>query len=283
MFESLVRGLAPLNKKLLHKREVLQTQIDAWHLKNKGQVHDEKAYKQMLFDIGYLVSEGEDFKITTSNVDPEIASISGPQLVVPTSNARFALNAVNARWGSLYDALYGTDAIDEGNGKERSGEYNAERGAAVIEYVAGFLDDAFKLKMGSHKDVIKYSISDDKLVINFSNDGTTSLANSAQFVGYQGPKNDPSAVLLRNNDLHVEIQFDRKDPIGGNSLSGLKDVVMEAAVTTIQDFEDSVAAVDADDKAKIYENFLGLMKGDLEETFEKNGETVTRRMNPDRE
>ncbi len=282
-FETLVDELGPINKELLQKREELQAQINLWHVEHKNQDHDATAYRQMLLDIGYLIPEGSDFKITTTNVDPEIATIAGPQLVVPTSNARFALNAANARWGSLYDALYGTDVISEDGGKESTGNYNPVRGAAVIEYAAGVLDDVCRLENGSHKDVIKYSVSDADLVVTLSDDNVTDLTDTSQFTGYQGSEESPSLVLLENNNLHIEIHIDRDHPIGGDNPSGVKDVVMEAAITTIQDFEDSVAAVDAEDKALVYENFLGLVRGDLEDTFEKNGKVVTRRLNPDRE
>jgi malate synthase len=282
-FETVLNDLEPKNKSLLQKRDTLQEQIDQWHLERKGQDHDAAAYKQELLDIGYLVPEGGDFEITTSNVDPEIATIAGAQLVVPTSNARFALNAANARWGSLYDALYGTDVIDEAGGKERSGGYNPARGAAVIEYAAGVLDQASALAKGSHKEATKYTISGGALVITLADGSETGLADPAQFVGYHGAEDAPSLVLLAHNGLHIEIHIDRGHAIGKDSASGVKDVVMEAAITTIQDFEDSVAAVDAEDKALIYENFLGLIKGDLEDSFEKGGKTMTRRMNPDRE
>jgi malate synthase len=282
-FETVLNDLEPKNKSLLQKRDTLQEQIDQWHLERKGQDHDAAAYKQELLDIGYLVPEDGDFEITTSNVDPEIATIAGAQLVVPTSNARFALNAANARWGSLYDALYGTDVIDEAGGKERSGGYNPARGAAVIEYAAGVLDQASALAKGSHKEATKYTISGGALVITLADGSETGLADPAQFVGYHGAEDAPSLVLLAHNGLHIEIHIDRDHAIGKDSASGVKDVVMEAAITTIQDFEDSVAAVDAEDKALIYENFLGLIKGDLENSFEKGGKTMTRRMNPDRD
>ncbi|MBT4590106.1 MAG: malate synthase G [Rhodospirillaceae bacterium] len=282
-FENVLNDLAPKNRALLARRDELQSQIDDWHLERKGQDHDAAAYKQELLDIGYLVPEGDDFQISTTNVDPEIAIIAGAQLVVPTSNARFALNAANARWGSLYDALYGTDVIDEADGKERSGGYNQTRGAAVIDYAAGVLDQANALANGSHKDATKYAISGGALVVTLGDGSETGLADPAQFVGYQGAEAAPSLVLLTHNGLHIEIQIDRDHAIGKDSAAGVNDVVMEAAITTIQDFEDSVAAVDAEDKALIYENFLGLIKGDLEDSFEKGGSTMTRRMNPDRD
>jgi malate synthase len=282
-FEKSLKKLVPKNQALLEKRETLQAQIDGWHLANKDQDHNALAYKQMLFDIGYLVPEGGDFKITTENVDPEIAITAGAQLVVPTSNARFALNAANARWGSLYDALYGTDVIDEDGGNTRSGDYNTVRGAAVIQYASVVLDQAIVLTNGSHKDVTKYSIIDGELFVTLSDGNLSSLSRPSQFVGYRGTEEAPSLVLVINNGLHIEIHIDRNHEIGKDSLSGVKDVVMEAAITTIQDFEDSVAAVDAEDKALVYTNFLGLLKGDLDVTFEKGGKIVTRRMDLDRE
>ena len=281
-FEDVLNDLAPKNKALLQKRDDLQTKIDAWHVEHKGQDHDVAAYKQFLLDIGYLVPEGDDFEISTSNVDPEIATIAGAQLVVPTSNARFALNAANARWGSLYDALYGTDVIDETGGKERSGGYNEIRGAAVIDYAAGVLDQANPLASGSQKDATGYAIKDGALAVALGEE-STGLADPTQFAGYQGSADAPSLILLAHNGLHIEIQIDRDHAIGKDSAAGVKDVVLEAAITTIQDFEDSVAAVDAEDKALIYENFLGLIKGDLEDTFDKGGSSMTRRMNPDRD
>ncbi|MDC0196594.1 malate synthase G [Gammaproteobacteria bacterium] len=282
-FEVALEKLAPKNQFLLQKRKTLQTQIDDWHHSNKGQKHNIEAYKQMLFDIGYIIPEGDDFKITTANVDPEIAITAGAQLVVPTSNARFALNAANARWGSLYDALYGSDVIDEEGGKALTGGYNVVRGAAVIQYASVVLDQAIALTNGSHRDVAKYSIKNGELVITLTDGSLSSLLNPDKFVGYKGPQEGPSTVLVTNNGLHIEIQIDREHEIGTDSPSGVKDVIMEAAITTIQDFEDSVAAVDAEDKAVIYENFLGLLKGDLEDTFDKDGKTVTRRLSRDRE
>ena len=283
IFEKIVNKLAPINRELLDKRGKLQAQINDWHIGRRGREHDSNAYKKMLKEIGYLVDEGDDFEITTENVDPEIARIAGPQLVVPTSNARFALNAANARWGSLYDALYGTDVINETNGKERTKSYNKLRGKAVIEYASNILDDTCALVHGKYKEVIKYEIIDEKLIIFLTHGSSTELKNPTQFIGFQGTKNNPTLILLKNNDLHIELHIDRNHDIGKDSASGLKDVIMEAAITTIQDFEDSVAAVDAEDKALIYENFLGLIKGDLSDTFEKGGETITRKMNDDRE
>ena len=273
----IINDLAPQNKELLLKRDAIQAKIDAWHLERKGQEHDKSAYKSFLMEIGYLVPEGEAFQIETAGVDPEIASIAGAQLVVPVSNARFALNAANARWGSLYDALYGTDVIDEAKGKERSGGYNPVRGAAVVDYAADMLDDALPLANGSHADVTRYAIEDGGFITNQGG-----LQDASQFVGYIGQAGSPSAVLFRNNGLHIEIQIDRDHNIGKSSPAGVKDVVMESAVTTIQDFEDSIAAVDAEDKIQVYGNMLGLIRGTLEDTFEKDGRLITRRLNPDR-
>ena len=277
-FADIANEMAPLNKALLAHREALQKTIDAWHLERKGQDHDADAYKGFLTEIGYLVPEGGDFQVATDNVDPEIATVAGPQLVVPVMNARFALNAANARWGSLYDSLYGTDVIGEDGGKERSGGYNEKRGAAVIAYAAKVLDDAVPLASGSHADVSGYSVAGGKLVA-----GDTGLADPAQLAGYTGDAANPTSVLLRHHGLHIEIQIDRDHAIGKSSRAGVKDVVMESAITTIQDFEDSIAAVDADDKVIVYRNMMGLFKGDLEDTFEKGGSTMTRRLNPDRE
>ena len=277
-FAEIITDLAPKNKELLLKRDTLQAKIDAWHLERKGQDHDEAAYKSFLTEIGYLVPEGGTFQIETAGVDPEIAVVAGAQLVVPVSNARFALNAANARWGSLYDALYGTDVIDEAAGKERSGGYNPVRGAAVVAFAADMLDDAVPLTNGSHAAVTRYAIEDGGLVTNQGG-----LQDARQFVGYVDEAANLSAVLLKNNGLHIEIQIDRDHTIGKVSPAGVKDVVMEAAVTTIQDFEDSIAAVDAEDKIQVYGNMLGLMRGTLEDTFKKDGCEMTRSLNPDRD
>ncbi len=280
----ITRELGPKNKELLEKRDDLQLQIDEWHQQNPG-VHDMPAYQEFLRDIGYLVPEGEDFSITTGNVDPEIATIAGPQLVVPVSNARFALNAANARWGSLYDAYYGTDLIPEDEGCEKGTSFNPARGEKVIAMAAEFLDEVFPLSGGSHCDVTAYTVdrstSPALLCMTLADGSNTALARPTQFTGYECNA-ETRIVLLKNNGLHVELQIDPTHPIGKMSASGLKDVVLEAAITTIQDCEDSVAAVDADDKVTIYRNWLGLIKGDLSTSFEKGGRTLTRRLNPDR-
>ncbi len=281
--EQIVADLAPVNRALLEKRRELQEKIDAWHRERKGQPHDAAAYKKFLQDIGYLQPEGDDFRISTADVDAEITQVPGPQLVVPVSNARYALNAANARWGSLYDALYGTDLIPEDDGCEKGTSYNPRRGARVVATAAGILDEIAPLAEGSHADVTRYALEDGKLAMTLSSRAPAELRSPAQLAGYNGPEDHPEAILLRHNGLHVEIQIDPEHPIGKEHAAGVKDVLMEAAVTTIQDCEDSVAAVDAEDKAQVYGNWFGLMKGDLEETFDKGGRTVTRRLNPDRE
>jgi malate synthase len=281
--EKIIADLGPRNRELLAKRDDLQGKIDAWHQERKGQPHEAGAYKAFLAEIGYLVAEGADFHVNTENVDPEIALIAGAQLVVPVTNARFALNAANARWGSLYDALYGTDVISEGNGATRTGAYNSVRGARVIAFAAEFLDQAVPLAGASHADASRYAINDGVLAVTLSGGGETGLADPGQFAGYVGDAGAPTSVLLRHHGLHLEIQFDKSDAIGKDHAAGVKDVAVEAAITTIQDLEDSISAVDAEDKALAYGNLLGLMKGDLEDTFEKGGAMMTRRLNPDRD
>ena len=283
-FEKIVQTFQPRNKALLAKRDEIQTQIDDWHDKNpasNGQI-DKAAYTQFLKDINYIVPEGDDFLVETQNVDDEIAHIAGPQLVVPVRNARYALNAANARWGSLYDALYGTDVIDETNGAEKGKGYNPVRGAEVVKYAKNFLDANFALAEGKYADVTGFKVEDGKLVI-VQGDKTTSLAQPEKFAGFLGDAANPTGILLKNNGLHAEIQIDPSSHVGKDDPAGIKDVLMEAAVTTIQDCEDSVAAVDAEEKVEVYRNWFGLMKGDLKDTFEKNGKQTTRTMNPDRE
>ena len=279
-FENILAELAPRNAALLEKREALQSQIDAWHETRAGQKIDQAEYQAFLKEIGYLVPEGEDFSIGTKNVDPEIASIAGPQLVVPVMNARFALNAANARWGSLYDAFYGTDAIDQSGDLAPSKGYNAKRGDAVIAAAADFLDQAAPLAAGKHGDVTAYKISGSALIATLANGETTELKNPSQFVGTRD-NNGAQGILLKNNGLHVEVVIDKEDAIGKQSPAGVKDVNVESALTAIQDCEDSVAAVDAEDKALVYANWLGLMKGDLSSTFTKAGMEMVRKLNSD--
>ena len=280
--ENIINEFYPRNKELLDIRESMQGKIDAWHLANPGLEKNFDVYKDFLRDIGYLVPEGEDFKISTDNVDPEIAFIAGPQLVVPVMNARFALNAANARWGSLYDALYGTDMISEDNGASRAGAYNPVRGEKVIEFAKNFLDENFSLNDASFSDVLSFSVKDGQLEFGLKNGQTATLNNSNQFRGFQGSSNFPSCILLKNNNLHAEIQIDPEHSVGATDPAGIKDVLLESAVTTIQDCEDSVAAVDGEDKVTVYRNWLGLMKGDLQEKFIKGGSEITRSLNPDR-
>ncbi|MFC0668785.1 malate synthase G [Azotobacter chroococcum] len=280
---NVIHDLAPKNRALLAKRDELQAKIDAWHQARAGQGHDAVAYKAFLREIGYLLPEPEDFVASTENVDDEIARMAGPQLVVPIMNARFALNAANARWGSLYDALYGTDAIPEEGGAEKGQGYNKVRGDKVIAFARAFLDEAAPLEGASHVDAAGYRIDGGKLVVALKGGNATGLKNPAQLVGFQGEAAAPKAVLLKHNGIHFEIQIDPQSPIGKTDAAGVKDVLMEAALTTIMDCEDSVAAVDADDKVIAYKNWLGLMKGDLAEEVAKGGSTFTRTMNADRE
>ncbi len=282
-FESILDDLAPRNAALLDQRVALHTQIDDWHRSRKGQPLDIVAYKAFLQEIGYLLPEGGNFTIGTENVDAEIAEIAGPQLVVPVNNARYALNAANARWGSLYDALYGTDVIAEAGGRERGSDYNPARGRAVMDYAGEVLDQAVPLAAGSHKNATAYRVASGALAVSLADGSETGLAEPGKFVGYRGATDAPDSILLCNHGLHIELQIDRDHLIGKDHPAGVKDVVLEAAMTTIQDFEDSVAAVDAEDKVLVYRNWLGLMKGDLEASFEKNGGRMTRRLNPDRE
>ncbi len=270
----LVHELGPENKALLAKRDDIQEQIDAWHIERRGLPHSHIEYRNFLEEIGYLLPEGPDFAIETANIDPEIASVPGPQLVVPITNARYALNAANARWGSLYDCLYGTDAMGS---PAPAGGYEKGRGARVVARARVFLDEAFPIKGASHADVRRYYVHDGALLID-----DLPLVDPSKFVGYSGNPKAPEAVLLVNNGLHVELVFDRAHPIGARDQAGLADVVMESAVSAIMDCEDSVACVDAEDKVQAYGNWLGLMKGDLEAVLDKGGKTITRRLHDDR-
>ncbi len=270
----LVHEKGPINRTLLQRREEIQTQIDEWHIRQRGEPFHPKAYKTFLEDIGYLVPEGPDFKIETTNVDPEIANVPGPQLVVPVMNSRYALNAANARFGSLYDVFYGTDAIGS---KPKPGAYDLGRGARVVTRVRVILDDFFPLTGGSHGDAKKYTVDNDGLTV----DGMR-LEEPSKFLGYRGNPEAPEGILLINHGLHVELYFNRDHPIGRHDQAGVADVILESAVTAIMDCEDSVAAVDAEDKILAYGNWLGLMKGDLETTLKKDGKTITRRLMPDR-
>ncbi|MGY6272993.1 malate synthase G [Achromobacter denitrificans] len=280
-FAALVADLAPKNRALLAERDRLQGELDAWHRAHPGPIADPAAYRKFLEGIGYLLPHPASVRASTDNVDTEISQQAGPQLVVPMSNPRYALNAANARWGSLYDALYGTDAIPATPG-DTGGGYNPQRGAAVIARARAFLDTAAPLAQGSHADALGYTVENGQLRVALAN-GSTGLKFGSQFAGHQGPASAPSAILLKNNGLHFEIQIDRTHAIGGTDAAGVKDVLVEAALTTIMDCEDSVAAVDAADKVQIYRNWLGLMKGDLTEEVTKNGKTFTRRLNADRE
>lgn len=278
---SLVLELTPKNENLLRKRDIIQQQINDYHKQNDA--FSPEAYKAFLTEIGYLEQEVEDFNISTENVDDEIAFQAGPQLVVPVDNARYALNAANARWGSLYDALYGTDVISEEDGATKAGAYNPIRGAKVISFAKEFLDQTSPIEEGSHKDAIHYKVQNEQLYITLANGNSVTLQNPNQFIGYQGEPENPSAILLENNGLHFEIQIDRGSSIGRTDAAGVKDILMEAALTTIMDCEDSVAAVDAADKVHVYRNFLGLMRGDLEATFKKGSQTLKRYLQQDRE
>ena len=281
-FEKVLEEFGAKNKELLEKRETIQKQIDEWHLSRKDEDHDHEEYVNFLKEIGYLLDEGEDFQITTQNVDDEIKKVAGAQLVVPVMNARFSLNAANARWGSLYDALYGTDMISEEGGAERSGPYNPVRGDKVIEFSKNFLDETVPLSSVSFTEVTGFSIENGNLKVNTSGQTSDVLKDQSQFVGYKGDSDSPSSILLKNNNLHIEIQIDSKDSVGKDDPANIKDVVLESAVTTIQDLEDSVAAVDAEDKSLAYRNWLGLMRGDLKESFMKGGKEMTRSLNEDR-
>ncbi|WP_193164329.1 malate synthase G [Microbulbifer hainanensis] len=282
-FETIINDLAPVNRALLEKRDQLQAQIDQWYTDNPNAYRDLETYKNFLREIDYLVEEPADFTATTENVDAEIAVMAGPQLVVPVMNARYALNAANARWGSLYDALYGTDVISEDGGAEKGGDYNPVRGAKVIEYAREFLDQSAPLTCGSHKDAVKYRINGSLLEVELANGDIATLQNGKQFAGYRGEVDRPTSVLLQQHGLRFEIQVDRDSPIGKTDAAGVKDILMEAALTTIMDCEDSVAAVDAEDKVVVYRNWLGLMKGDLKESISKGDKSFERTLNADRE
>ena len=281
-FSQILNDLTPRNDELLEKRDRIQQQIDEWHLNRKGQPHDPQAYQEFLRSIDYLVPEGPDFKITTTGVDPEISQIPGPQLVVPVSNARYALNAANARWGSLLDAAYGTDVIPETEGEERGISYNPRRGEKVFEFVHGVLDASAPLAEGSFSRITGFSVDQGRLRMTLEGGHETGLQNPEQFAGFNGSPENPDSILLKKNGLHLDIQLDRNHPVGKDHPAGICDILLESAVTTIQDCEDSVAAVDASDKVHVYRNWLGLMKGDLSAKLDKGGKMITRTLNPDR-
>ena len=282
----IVADLAPKNRTLLGKRDALQQRIDEWYLSTKGEPVEPNEYEEFLGEIGYLLPEGGDFQATTTDVDPEIAEVSGPQLVVPVDNARYALNAANARWGSLYDALYGTNVISEEGGKEKSGGYNPVRGAAVIAQAEAFLDEVVSLERGKFSEVTQFSLKDvngtNQLTASLNDGSEVGLADSSKLAGFDEKDGQLCSILLRNNGLHIEIQIDHDHPVGKAHPAGVKDVVLESAITTIQDCEDSVSAVDAEDKTKVYSNWNGIMQGTLETTFEKDGQQMTRRLNADK-
>ena len=282
-FSSLVTELAPKNAALLAERDRLQAELDTWHRANPGPIKDMRAYRAFLEGIGYLVPQPDEVQITTTNVDDELAVQAGPQLVVPILNARYALNAANARWGSLYDALYGTDVIPETKGLEKGAKYNAKRGAKVIEWARYVLDRTAPLKKGSHIDSTGYVVNKDgELVVKLKGGKSSKLADNSQFIGYQGPAKAPTSILLVHNGLHIDIRIDPKSPIGKTDPAGVADLVVEAAVSTILDLEDSVACVDAQDKVLGYRNWLGILRGTLTESFDKGGKIVKRGLNPDR-
>ena len=281
-FENLLNKFYQRNEDLLDTRKQLQVKIDNWHLERKEKDIDIDEYKDFLEEIGYLHPRSKDFSINTWNVDPEIRKIAGPQLVVPVMNARFALNAANARWGSLYDALYGTDIISEDNGAIREGGYNPIRGDKVIAFSKNFLDEAIPLKNGKYDQVTNFEFVDSELLITLNDNSKTSLVDKDKYIGYMDKGEGAYGLLFKNNNLHFEIQIDRSNPIGESDLAGIKDILMESAITTIQDCEDSVAAVDADDKVIVYRNWLGLMKGNLKRSFDKNGKFITRELAKDR-
>jgi len=281
-FDALVHDLAPENRRLLEERDRLQAQLDQWHQAHPGPIRNQAAYQAFLREIGYLVPEPDAVQVHTTNVDTEITQQAGPQLVVPVMNARYALNAANARWGSLYDALYGTDAIAEDDGATRSGGYNPARGAKVIAFARAFLDDSLPLAQGSHRDATAYAVRDGKLAVTLEGGAQTTLADAALLQGYRGDPAAPEALVFLHHGLHIEIQIDAQHPIGAQDKAHVKDVVLESALTTIMDCEDSVAAIDAEDKVLAYRNWLGLMQGTLTESVHKNGKTFTRKLNADR-
>ncbi|MDC3172659.1 malate synthase G [Alphaproteobacteria bacterium] len=280
--EIILNQFAPLNQNLLETRSKMKKQIDSFYHENAGKTINQDQYINFLREINYIVPVRDNFKIETQNVDPELALKAGPQLVVPVTNARYALNAANARWGSLYDALYGTDAISEEGNAQKTNSYNPSRGKKVVEYGRDFLDKNFKLDNSSHRDVKSYKIENGNLIIASKDNTNTQLSNTNQYVGYQGSEDRPSCILLKNNNLHVEILINKNGNIGSTDNAGIDDIIIESALTTIQDCEDSVATVDAEDKVLAYKNWLGLMKGDLEDTFEKNGKILTRKLNQDK-
>ena len=282
-FDALVHEFAPQNRVLLAERDRLQTELDNWHRAHPGPIQDPAAYRSFLQSIGYLLPQPDRVEISTCDVDDEIARVAGPQLVVPSTNARYALNAANARWGSLYDALYGTDAIPESDGATKGQGYNQVRGDRVIAFARALLDQSTPLANGSHRDANGYRIEGGHLQVSLADGSVSTLADPGQFVGYQGDAQQPVAVLLKHHGLHIEIQIDATSPIGRTDAAGVKDLLLEAALSTIIDCEDSVAAVDASDKVAIYRNWLGLMRGDLTEELEKGGQRITRRLNPDRQ
>ena len=273
-FDHVIKVFAPKNENLLKKREDIKKKIDAYYISNKDKPYNHDDYINFLKEIDYIVPEGPDFNINTENVDEEIANIPGPQLVVPVTNARYSINAANARWGSLYDALYGTDFISEENGCEKGNSYNVKRGEKVIAFAKEFLDKYFPLSNGSHTEVTNYSVIDNELTIKLSDNTETNLRESNKYIGFNKINEDIYEVLLKNNNLHVILSFDKNSLIGSSDKSSLQDIILESAITTIQDCEDSVATVDAEDKVLAYKNWLGLMKGDLEDTFEKNGKKI---------
>src|SRR5690606_6091867 len=281
-FDELMHELAPRNRALLAERDRIQAELDDWHRRNPGPVTDQAAYQDFLRKIGYLQDAPATVTVRTDRLDIEFTQQAGPQLVVPITNARYALNAANARWGSLYDALYGTDAISEEDGATRGGAYNPVRGAKVIDFARRFLDDAIPLTQGSHRDAVAYRVSDGTLQVELADGAATGLADPGLLVGYRGNPQAPEALVFRHHGLHFEIQIDKSHPIGAQDRAGIKDVLLEAALTTIMDCEDSVATVDAEDKVLAYRNWLGLMQGTLVEEISKGGKTFTRALNPDR-